>query len=361
MKKVTFKILRLIVPTSLPCQLYFSWDKYNVTTPLLHVQIDSNTAAIELYSSSEDDADEVNNAENGSVETNNQPNTRRPVNTENLPPQLDKIAPAFRVQNPQLSNKALLDAFLTKMAEGIPKDQRSTLAAATAEQSNSPLWHAYRVGRLTSSINYEIFTKMNTLRKKGAADMTRLIDQVMGTAPDLGHLATIQWGRDHEAEALATFIAVEKDKHTFKFCSPVGLIVDTDMPYIAASPDALFECECHGLRPVEIKCPHSVKEGPVEAQLDKLSFIKVENGTIKMNKAHKYYGQVQTQLAVLRQIRGHSQVGYFCVWSPVGDPLILEVPFDLHFWKKMKANLVDFFREYIAPRLLLMPISSAAN
>ena len=37
-----------------------------------------------------------------------------------------------------------------------------------------------------------------------------------------------------------------------------GLFINPVIPWIAASPDAILSCKCHGKGVLEIKCPHSL-------------------------------------------------------------------------------------------------------
>lgn len=39
-----------------------------------------------------------------------------------------------------------------------------------------------------------------------------------------------------------------------------GLIISEDDPHLAASPDAIFKCDCHGLITVEVKCPYCARQ-----------------------------------------------------------------------------------------------------
>lgn len=43
------------------------------------------------------------------------------------------------------------------------------------------------------------------------------------------------------------------------FMRSCGFIIDKDVPYLGASPDALVECECCGSGVLDIKCPWSAK------------------------------------------------------------------------------------------------------
>ncbi|KAJ4937914.1 hypothetical protein JOQ06_002543 [Pogonophryne albipinna] len=81
---------------------------------------------------------------------------------------------------------------------------------------------------------------------------------------------------------------------------------------MGASPDGCVTCTCHGTGICEIKCPHSKQE---EANLrlcaGEQGFCLVnDGGTVKLDRRHAYYHQVQAQLHVV-------DVDYcdFVVWT----------------------------------------------
>ena len=57
-----------------------------------------------------------------------------------------------------------------------------------------------------------------------------------------------------------------------------GLMVDTDLPFIGASADAITNCECHGKRVVEVKCPYSFRDKTLQ------DFLTSQNCCIEGNK-----------------------------------------------------------------------------
>ena len=68
-----------------------------------------------------------------------------------------------------------------------------------------------------------------------------------------------------------------------------GLMVDTDLPFIGASVDSITNCECHGKRVVEVKCPYSFRDKTLQDFLT--CKIAVLRGINLVN--HKYCTQMQ--------------------------------------------------------------------
>ena len=71
------------------------------------------------------------------------------------------------------------------------------------------------------------------------------------------------------------------------------------------------------------------------------------DGVLSLNPSHKYYTQIQGQMALV----GCSH-GYFVVWTTKGLPFIEKVMFDYDFWKTIIEDLVFFFKGYVVKVLL---------
>ena len=78
----------------------------------------------------------------------------------------------------------------------------------------------------------------------------------------------------------------------------VGLLIKKDIPYIGASPDALVICQCCSKFVVECKCPFTIRYQRVVDAWQQTDFLTMENGKITLKKSHKYYTQIQGQMAL---------------------------------------------------------------
>ena len=87
--------------------------------------------------------------------------------------------------------------------------------------------------------------------------------------------------------------------------------------YVAASPDALMTCACHGKFAVEVKCPLSLKYDTVNSEIisAKCEFLMwdADEERVMLKPKHKYRTQINSQMALL----GVKQ-GYFIVWTQKG-------------------------------------------
>ena len=127
---------------------------------------------------------------------------------------------------------------------------------------------------------------------------------------------------------------------------PCGLFVDLDLPFLAASPDGLVRDDAV----VEVKCPYTGRNLEISVRKE-FSFLEEnEDGEFCLKKGHKYYAQVQGQLAITSR-----QLCYFVVYT-LQDCVVVKVPVDSHYCSKtLMPLLYDFytrhFRPYIASTL----------
>ena len=93
-----------------------------------------------------------------------------------------------------------------------------------------------------------------------------LVDEMVnGKGKDLSHLPQIAWGINHEKDPIKAFMSDtatqhEGGLHGFRQC---GLFVKSGYPYLAGSPDGLFQCKCCSPATIEVKCPYSVKDAAI--------------------------------------------------------------------------------------------------
>ena len=168
---------------------------------------------------------------------------------------------------------------------------------------------------------------------------------------DLSHLPQIAWGIKHEKDAIKAVMSDvasqhEVGLHGFKEC---GLFIKSGYPYLAASPDGLFNCKCCGLATIEVKCPYSVRGDDIlESRVYKrVNFLEEFDGQPRLKRTHKYFTQVQAQMWVC-----NVQHSFFIVWTEGHQPLYEKIEFDQDFCNIVVNNLNIFYKSYVFPCLL---------
>ena len=233
----------------------------------------------------------------------------------------------------------------------ISTEKASRLEIKTRGQSENDLWKQARIGRLTASKHHDIYTKVNTIAKSTGVikpKTTPLVKQILFHNMNIDNVDAIKWGRMHEQTALKQFYAQEATKHQRYKLTACGLFVDPKRQYIAASPDGMFSCACHGDAVIEVKCPFKIRKKTIKDGVHECDFLEEDPVSQKprIKRSHKYYTQIISQMAVTGR-----KFGLFVVWTEQ-DMMIEEIKFDDAHWGKVEQNLVIFFKGYVCPVLL---------
>ena len=128
--------------------------------------------------------------------------------------------------------------------------------------------------------------------------------------------------------------------------------IDTEISWLASSPDRVIydQDEVQGV--LEIKCPFSAREmTPLHAAQKLPSFpCQVISGNFSLKINRDYYCQVQGQLAIT-----HAQWCDFCLYTPHGFS-IEWITFDESFWKSVVCKLYTVDREiFVVKKISLLP------
>ena len=237
--------------------------------------------------------------------------------------------------------------FISKLH--LSQNDVTSIENQTRRQANDPMWKNLRKGRLTASKHHEIYTKVNTILRcpKKVAKYSPLVAEIIYLERDLSTLSSVKWGVEHEDDAFKAFYAQEVLKHDDFKLEKCGLFIDKLKPYIAASPDAVLKCKCHGVSPVEIKCPHKIRDMIVKDGAKDCDFLNLSSdGTVTLKPGHKYATQLNSQMS----LTGARQ-GYFVVWT-LKDTFIQALPYRTKLWNDVSTNLEIFFKQYLARALL---------
>lgn len=237
-----------------------------------------------------------------------------------------------------------LVAAMTMSAEEI-----KIVEEATRSQSDSSDWTSQCVGRITSSIFYNVHTKVENMKRHfGMAtseQSTWLVDKILGKKV-IPQTFAMKHGLSLEASAKRSFIEQTKSSKQHKkwTATDCGLVISKTHPFLATSPDLLTHCECCGEGLCEVKCPESIKH--TKPTVDNVPYLHMVGDQMCLKETHTYYGQVQGQMA----LTGRSFCSLF-VYTENGS-LTIPVAFDEAFWLKMFTNLEWYWTHRVVPELL---------
>ena len=125
-------------------------------------------------------------------------------------------------------------------------------------------------------------------------------------------------------------------------CCNVGLMIHEEYQFLAATPDGITRCNCCDGGVLEIKCPYCTSND----EPDLAKFL----ADCSLQKDHKYYYQIQTQMFVCSMEHGNFVVCTF----PNGTPTISveRIYLDVDFIVSSIVQAGNFFTIAVLPEIL---------
>ena len=246
---------------------------------------------------------------------------------------------------------------LTSSTGNLTSEEVCFLEEATRKQADSLYWHEQRKGRITSSNFFEVSRHMLALK----CYPTSLVKKIMKYTPDYPNVQSMRWGRENEPKARQAYSEYLLEHHQDVNVSLAGLVVDPSYPYLGASPDGFVSCSCcedTGL--LKIKCSYKYRnELPIAdvALADKNYFLEIDPDTdaVQLRKSHKYYYQVQGQIAICKR-----RFCDFVCWTPMGL-FVQRIEKDESFARVIFPDLTNFFCKYLLPELVTQKLKNSST
>ena len=188
----------------------------------------------------------------------------------------------------------------------VDKQSAVNICRASQDQSSSLDWFSFRKFRITASKAHLILHG-----KKLETRQNYFLDTTKSSKTTIA-IPACEYGIQLEEEARKKFIQLTNYR-VYQF----GLVVRDDQPWLAGSPDGVFVNEKNELCVLEIKCPFTCKDGPINTRY-------IVNNDLLMS--HSYYTQVQ----LLMYIIGANNTSFFVYSSqdfkhiivPINKPFI---------------------------------------
>ena len=217
------------------------------------------------------------------------------------------------------------------------------LESLTKKQANCSLWRSQRVGRITASVLHRV------LHTKPENPAPSLMKSILSESSQHTAAESLKWGRDHEQTAIDQYSEIKSQHHTNFTIESAGMKIHPDHPYIAASPDAVRKCDCHGPAIVEVKCPISFKTDTFEEACSIKNFYCTSQG---LKSSHQYFTQVQCQMYVWEKDSCD-----FIVWTPKWITVEC-IERDDSFISSFISKCTNFFFNHIVPNIGKDPVVS---
>ena len=192
-------------------------------------------------------------------------------------------------------------------------------------KQNDDFWKKERFLRLTSSKFFDICRSTN----KNKTSLLLL------NPPDICNIPAVKHGINNERKA--KLILAKMYKH-LDFRN-VGLVINPLFSYLGASPDGLFYGKDVML--VEIKTIFNKDKLTLPELCQKADFCLRDNGNgvYNLKETHKYYYQIQGQMAVCNLDNCLFSVFY----DSEKEPFLQEIKFDKNLWQEIFEHLNKFY------------------
>lgn len=119
-----------------------------------------------------------------------------------------------------------------------------------------------------------------------------------------------------------------------------GLFINPNYPFLGASPDGLIGADAI----VEVKCTFAAREMNIKPGKMFPFLMNNDDGEIVVNPRHKFFAQIQGQLAISQRLRC-----YFVVYT-FKQVSVTEVTFDEQVWNdSMLPKLQYFYEKHYCP------------
>lgn len=186
----------------------------------------------------------------------------------------------------------------------ITSEEIEHIEQKTRGQHKNDNWHRLHKGRITASKFYQVFTKVQTIKKKNrnneVVDCTSILKSLLGHTCVNPNLKPLKHGRETEPVAVHCYLDAYKKCHENVAYSECGMFIDKSDIFLAATPDLLISCSCCGEGLLEVKCP-LVPECKLCSKFCTCNlpeYIVYLDGEFKLKQNHSYFVQVQGQLAI---------------------------------------------------------------
>lgn len=260
------------------------------------------------------------------------------------------LQPQYDDYDLEKPRKSVLKTLVYKLTRSIFKDNDGPIDVTFGVQGDDEKWWRLRKILITASriIHFK--------GEKTKDQIFNLVNSNLWTDENLTNEA-MRYGQSNEELARQKYKCVTSARFSY-IVEDTGLWVNSKFPGIGASPDGLVMDSLKNTAGVlEIKCPKILQNlKPTDLHLltpqQRNSFCctRVSNNSIKLKRSHKYYYQIQTQMAITERSWCD-----FVIWTPKGFH-VEKIIYDSNFIEPILKHVSAFHQNILAPEYFEMRI-----
>lgn len=232
----------------------------------------------------------------------------------------------------------------------IMRDDIHEIEQLTVQQNDSEYWHKAHFGRITASKCHEVMTRMKTLDKDETQTSENIVKRFL--SPKNICTKAMETGGKWEKTAFHKYKICMKGKHCGLKVTSCGMFVSVNGLF-GASPDGLVSCTCHGHGVLEIKCATKYWKEDPKSKVVTSNLPYISKDGHNLNKAHKYYSQVQFQMGITgRKWCDFVVFTVKCLEDEI-DPLIIHVEFDKECFESLTKAAEKFWFNHLLKAMIV--------
>eukprot|EP00794_Sanderia_malayensis_P001230 gene1230-1353_t len=233
---------------------------------------------------------------------------------------------------------------LIKIVEGIViKDKYAILGQVKHSQwMNDPLVQCLFIGEKTGIVT----GRVKDQRRRSSRSAKTPCHNLKFTSKAASH------GCEHEAGAINAYESSMVKKHNNFKVTKCGLLLNADVPFLHATCDFCFYCNCFGLGCGELKCAYCLEGFDFGNYVTKkVSCLEKDNiGTYVLKRLHACYYRVQQQLFTTK--RSYNDLIECCFEHDSAQFVYERIYPDEVNWNEQVPKLSIFWRTCILPEIL---------
>ena len=235
--------------------------------------------------------------------------------------------------------------FSFKSSLNLTVEKAHEIERTTRGQHKTALWFSVRKYRITAS-NFGA-----VLSQKDATPPDKLIMQII--QPRSFSTPATRHGIENEKHTISAYLSHQlSNGHPDIVVGESGVIVNQSC-FLGATPDGVVYDPIQADKPygfIEVKCPYSSRNlSPAEAceNSDFFCMYDQDSNQLKLKKAHKYFAQIQGQMAI-----GERPWCDLVVYTFKGIS-VERINFDNDFWMlKLLPKLRSFYDDCVLPEIV---------